>query len=292
MKRFDDIVRSERYFTATLLPALLFHDEFRGLEEFIKLVNERACTERGADGEPLRRSQPDASLPSDLSNCEIITEFHIARDLKAAGLRLEEAEEDTRDAPDLVVLFGNEMIACEGKCFSKNVEEASLRKQLRSQQRQLSHLFEIENYRRIDTYLHVAIIPSKVDLCYDADCVLSWKDIHNLALAVLGAEHYITKRFANLVDALDRRGDPNLLNYDGRLDFDMMCSRASGDSGIQVGVGGGESALRAMSGDEIKRRYWKWRNPESNKGTVIRSNWIDAPRWLEIIRGKGLLQSS
>ena len=25
-RRFDDIVRSERYFTATLLPAILFHD--------------------------------------------------------------------------------------------------------------------------------------------------------------------------------------------------------------------------------------------------------------------------
>jgi hypothetical protein len=31
--RFDDLVRSERYFSATLLPLVLFHDDFRSLRE-------------------------------------------------------------------------------------------------------------------------------------------------------------------------------------------------------------------------------------------------------------------
>jgi len=56
---------------------------------------------------------------------EIITEFHIARDLKFAGFRLEpdatpseDDERERRDAPDLVIIAGRELIVCEGKFFS------------------------------------------------------------------------------------------------------------------------------------------------------------------------------
>ena len=37
--RFDALVRSERYFTATLLPALLIHNGFCGLDRILALVD-------------------------------------------------------------------------------------------------------------------------------------------------------------------------------------------------------------------------------------------------------------
>ncbi len=40
--RFDDVVRSERYFTATLLPLLLFHDNLTGIRRFLELVDNKA----------------------------------------------------------------------------------------------------------------------------------------------------------------------------------------------------------------------------------------------------------
>ena len=54
--RFDDIVRSERYFTTTLLPAILFHhitDTLSGIRGFANLVDAKAKTERKHAGEPL-----------------------------------------------------------------------------------------------------------------------------------------------------------------------------------------------------------------------------------------------
>ena len=39
--RFDDLVRSERYFTATLLPAVLFHNDLEGLRRFVELVEKK-----------------------------------------------------------------------------------------------------------------------------------------------------------------------------------------------------------------------------------------------------------
>ena len=38
VRRFDDRVRSERYFTATLLPLLLFHEDMKGLQCFMDLI--------------------------------------------------------------------------------------------------------------------------------------------------------------------------------------------------------------------------------------------------------------
>jgi hypothetical protein len=36
--RFDDLVRSERYFTATLLAAILLHDGLAGVDPFLRLL--------------------------------------------------------------------------------------------------------------------------------------------------------------------------------------------------------------------------------------------------------------
>ena len=83
-RRFDDLVRSERYFTATLLPILLFHNNMEGVRQFVELVDRKAKTERDSSGEPMReKGTPEYNHFEDV---EVITEFHIARDLKFAGL--------------------------------------------------------------------------------------------------------------------------------------------------------------------------------------------------------------
>ena len=43
-KRFDDLVRSARYFTATLLPAVLFNGNLRGVRESAELIDAKAKT--------------------------------------------------------------------------------------------------------------------------------------------------------------------------------------------------------------------------------------------------------
>jgi hypothetical protein len=83
--RFDDVVRSERYFTATLLPLLLFHDNLTGIRRFVELVDNKAKTECDSAGQAHDKRTPDYDGFKDV---EVITEFHIAHDLKAAHLPL------------------------------------------------------------------------------------------------------------------------------------------------------------------------------------------------------------
>jgi hypothetical protein len=79
-------VRSERYFTATLLPAVLFHNNMEGVQHFVGLVDNDARSERNSSGEPSEMGAPEYGNFRDV---EVITEFHIARYLTFAGLRLE-----------------------------------------------------------------------------------------------------------------------------------------------------------------------------------------------------------
>jgi hypothetical protein len=105
-QRFDSIVRSERYFTATLLPAVLFHNDWKGLQCFVELVEATAKTECNKSGVRGSKGAPRY----DFQDVEVITEFHIARDLQFAHLPLaanvepsEEDEPERRDAPDVVI---------------------------------------------------------------------------------------------------------------------------------------------------------------------------------------------
>ena len=151
-RRFDDIVRSERYFTATLLPLLLFHNKMEGVRRFVDLVEENARTECNRFGVRGLKGTTEYNY----QDVEVITEFHIARDLIFAGLPLDdtacrggegasaeppreardvaprEGGEPKKDAPDVVIVAGRELVVCEGKFFN-GFNTTDLNEQLRSQ---------------------------------------------------------------------------------------------------------------------------------------------------------------
>ena len=302
-RRFDDLVRTERYFTATLLPLLLFHNNLEGVRRFVDRVEEKATTECNRSGD----RGPKGSTKYDFQDVEVITEFHIARDLKFAGLPLDvaawpggegvsaepprevrdvgpsEEGEPKKDAPDVVIVAGPELVVCEGKFFN-GFNTTDLNEQLRSQRCQVRHLFL--NRRSIRAYRHVAILPFDTT-AIDADVVLTWADILDLAEKLMGAHHYVTDRLREAVKRYpeDGDGEPGSRNWDGKLSFPEMREkcRECGNK-IQVGHTGGEDALLKWSlVDAEGRRNWKWRDPETNKGRIIPGHWLPGARWLEIV---------
>lgn len=113
MYRIDDLNRSERYFTATILPYFLVFDSFKHMHEFILALN-------------------GPTLPSeeDLKSVELITEVDFIRDLrKWAEIheetdRYEKYENLLRDVgrlavPDVLIKYGKTIIVIEGKFFQK-----------------------------------------------------------------------------------------------------------------------------------------------------------------------------
>ena len=293
--RLDALVRSERYFTATLLPAILFHDGLRGLGAFLELLGDRArrqdgcATERDRSGNAVPRRQGHPAWRSE--TVEVITEFHIARDLAFAG-ELETAdtaassgqasELEKRDAPALVIVLDDELVVCEGKFFDP-CDRATLNRQLRSQRRQVRYLFTVRPGLR--AYRHVAILPVEFNEPPDCDAVLTWRDIADLAAKVLGPAHYVTGRLRAAVERYQALvGDPGVKNYDDILSLDAMLERCRVlGNVIHVGHTGGEVDLLRRPLAYLEDKPWKWRDPRTNTGVAIAKNWISGTRFVELI---------
>ena len=294
--RFDDLVRTERYFTATLLPLLLFHNNLEGVRWFVAELVEKATREHNKDG----KQGPKGTPKYDFKDVEVITEFHIARDLnfahlplfKVSGAESEEVEakitaHNVLAAPDVVIVAGEELVVCEGKffLFFSDSDVDDLNEQLGLQRRQVRHLFVS---RPIRAYRHVAILPFKPKTAVDADIVITWDEIGNLAEKVMGSNHYVTDRLRKAVKRHHQRPDDRTIpNFDGKLSFDAMVKkcRAVGDQ-IEVGHWEGEAGLLSLIEPE-KKKKWKWRDPKTNKGVIAPENWLSGKRWLDIVESKG-----
>jgi len=275
---FHDLVRTERYFSATLLPAILFHriDEAQdGLKAFLRLTS-KSVQDTG-------KSQVNWDPPSVLEadEIEVITEFHIARDLEHADLPLGETETSKRDAPDLVIV-------CEAKFFTK-CSPSDINPQLKTQRQQFNHLFK-NRPDLSNSHWHIAILPEKYDGDYDCDAVITWDEITELSADVLGSDHYVTRRFVNAMKNYRKEFDdpsiPGEKNYDGieNLIKVMQICRARGNS-IQAGHVGAIHALESRGMPYILRKPWKWRDSENNLGAVISANWIGGGAFAQLVDG-------
>lgn len=283
MTRFDDIARSERYFTATLLPVILFHawDSRVGLNNFINLIDSKSSevgTERSPSGErvPIGTREYGGFIDP-----EIISEFHIARDLRRPRV-----DNERRDAPDIVVISGTELIVCEAKFFDRfNTDD--LNTQLQSQREKIRYLFS--DRPDIRAYRHIVIVPRIPRQSIDADAVLTWQDIATLSANTLGHSHYVTKRFeASLSKYNAIIVDPDKQNYNGTLSLkDMIAKCQESGPGIQIGYDkGGASGLLTLDIEAIRRRpRWKWRDNDNN-GVIDARNWMTGSVWLSIVLGK------
>ncbi len=287
MNRFDDSVRSERYFTATLLPLILFHDEFTGLRSFVELIESRAVSERDRNGAKQEKSAP----VYDFSDPEIITEFHIARDLHHYGGSLSPSEEqdnekgiEKRDAPDLVIVLGREMIIVEAKFFV-NSSPIGLQVQLQSQRRQVRYLFE--NRPSLRAWRHVALVPEMV-MDLDCDAVITWDDIMELSRSVFGSGHYVTCRLENAVARYPRSsGVTATKNYESKMSLAAVLEKCRMEgNAISIGHAGGEADLRMRGADYAHEKPWKWRHADTD-GKIDHANWIPGNRFIALIESLG-----
>jgi hypothetical protein len=291
MIRFDDRARSERYFTATLLPLLLFHDNMRGLHCFIDLiekkVKEKARVERSGGGAEVERS----SRKYDLNYFEVITEFHIQRDFRhyahLTSITSDDDVEETWDVPDLVIATKSDLFVCEAKFFDSKFNLKDFNTQLDSQRIQVRRLL---TDRKLTAYRHVAILPDHairseqlVDL--HADGLLTWSDIRKLAKKVMGSNHYVTNRLRNAIKRHPRSlGKPGIPNYDDLVSLGgakAICSALGND--VQVGHNEGAGRLGRYDLKRLKAKP-RWKLRYSSKRALVREyTWIYGAEWLRMV---------
>lgn len=233
---------------------------------------------------------------------QIVTEFHIARDLRFAKVLPGNATErdGTEDAPDVIIVLEDTAIVIEAKFFHvAGAQEKAITEQFRSQRRQVRHLNNIRP--AINSYFHVALLPRFYTSIEGCDGIVEWRDIAALCKEVLGEDSYVTQRLSHAVEWYDElypktEGE---LYYNGDSDLEGIMRKCEElGASIQIGHTGGLSHLRSP-GKEAERfqdlsgpnKKIKWRDPASPGSKRLpgkkrnHDNWIPGSEYRRAVLG-------
>jgi hypothetical protein len=189
-RRFDKYCRAERFFSATLLPALFLANNFKGLKSFIELLRDKRYfpVSEHAEGE-ISYSYDNLLSKFDWRNVHFATEVNLERDLTQYKIPINpnaflKKKERKQETPDIVVVLDDLILILECKFYSAHCEH-DIDKQLERQK----YVFDIisDFYRNpVMGKIHVCIAPD--DIRVTNGYVVTWKQIFDLYKDTPGSE--------------------------------------------------------------------------------------------------------
>lgn len=168
--RIDDLVRTERYFTALLIHVLL-SENLSGVDAFIDLLCERG----------ILTDRPPGNA-SDDPRSQVVAELAATRDLLKGGYEFDDPESPPRDVVDVVIVALGILIAVEAKFFSPT-SLSKVKGQLKTQGAALEQFhtdpsFSVSRVCQVFLTADEGIRPDHVD----GTPVLYWRDVAELAI--------------------------------------------------------------------------------------------------------------
>lgn len=285
--RIDDICRTERYYTATLLPYVLFHESFTGLKKFLKMLEHKGVQAISVDAQkkPVQLWQSD-EIPH---NIEIITEMDVVRDVKFYSNWLPGLERINIKAsevrPDVVIIANNLLLVIEGKFFH-NPTLQNIKQQVQDQRKVIENtILPFPGYsfnRYCQIFLSAETEESSKIGC---NTCLSWKDIADLAEQTLGQDHYVTQRIRKALLLYNIINAKNKKNYIGKEPFAEIIKKCQteGDR-VFIGHVGGVKKLESADANDLTKKQFKWDWSEHPIPPKIPNNWIKGNKFLEVIK--------
>ncbi len=292
----DDLSRTERYYTATLLPYLLLYNNFEGVLKFLRwLENKKVYALDAISDTPC-----SLGARQRISHIELITEMDIVRDVKfysrfIPGLRSINTNKAPSLRPDIVILTNSLVLVIEAKFFHNVNSVNDIRNQLSEQKKVIkSILLNFPGYS-FDRYSQIFLAERTGFSEQDLNCqgVLTWSDIRDFSLELLGKSHYVSKRLARAVQMYSATNqyssDSNTdsVNYVSKLPFGEIIRKIEdvGDD-IIIGFQGGISELWLANLEALRKRKYKWDYREKPIGKKNPENWILGTNFLSVIKSK------
>lgn len=290
--RIDDICRTERYYTATLLPYILFHESFTGLKKFLEILEHK-----GVQAISVGSQQPTQLWQGDenIENPEIITEMDIVRDVKfysnwLPGLNDINIEASEMLRPDVMIIVNNLLLVVEGKFFH-DAKIQDIKHQLQSQRKVIEDIvlrfpgYTFNRYCHIFLSARTDIKPSDIECNY----CLSWDEIENLAEQIIGKDHYVTQRIRKAVSLYHiitpNDEKKNKRNYIGKESLAKIIEKCKTDGGrILVGYDGGVKKLENADPDYLAKRPLKWDWSDKPILPKTPKNWINGNKFLSVLK--------
>ncbi|MEZ4410978.1 MAG: hypothetical protein R3A52_31540 [Polyangiales bacterium] len=231
--------RKERFFTGTVLPAIICADNFEHFDRFLSLLT--------------RQRLPRVEAHSDHTNLQFFTEYSFVEALAGGARERFPDPPHTKDTPDLVCLLRGEtdaLIAVEAKMYD-TPSSADLQVQCEAQRSLLSYLART---LPADQVVHALLLPQKFASRVRTPAgvpVVTWEQVVETYRPVLGAGHY----FLSILSlALDR--------------YDELVSSSGWQSG--------KNADATLAGSVILERA---RRKDPNVRQVGRNRGLDGPEF-------------
>jgi hypothetical protein len=285
MNRLDDLNRTERYFTSTLLGGLLLYNELDGTRQLLNWLRQhKEFNFTSTKGEDVVKWQETEKLPEHI---EVVTELNIKREIGHYGETLAEIDlaelSSKQNVPDVVIVYGKYLIVIEGKFFVKGQSQFMIETQLQMQKEEIVVMVDYLK-PQIEYVCHIFLGPQNMEGMQNCELCLTWKDIEEFSAELLGQDHYITIRLKN---ANQRYAECNVSFSGERINYSSSCSydqikELCGQEGnkIRVGFQGGEKALIVADHYHLLVRKFKWDYTENSIGKKNLKNWLPGSLFL------------
>ncbi len=270
--------RKERYFTGTVLPAIVCADNFRHFDLFLRLLTTAELPR--VDPHPER------------TNLQFFTEYSFVEALTGAAKGRFPDPPHTKDTPDLVCFLRGHvdvLIAVEAKMYD-SPSGADLRVQFDAQRRLLAYL---QRHLPASDVVHVMLLPEKLARragLGEEIPVVTWESVVDAYLPVLGADHYFLavlrlalERYDALVSSAAWQSGKNA---DGWLPGSTILKRAEqGDRSIRQ-VGRHRGLDGPVFAEDLRTGGWKNQPYEvSAAETPANRNWFPVEDFVRAVRG-------
>lgn len=279
-KNYLPVNRKERYYTATILPAIICDDNFKNLFLFLNLIENFPKD---------IKIQPDASI----NNIQFITEFSLKESFNYCAREFLDVP-STKDTPDLVILITQPellLVVIEGKMFG-NTSIFDFKTQIEAQKKIIKSLQKTLSIKT-ENIFHIGLIPKEYFTSKPLiDCqIMYWEDIIGAYTDLQTNKYFLevlklaVKNYSSLASAKEGAFGSFGKNMEVRLNGIQIL--AEYEKGKHFWVG----RKKGLSGDLLKmdRDSGGWKNFSYEVNFKAESapnkNWFSAKDFVEFILG-------
>lgn len=275
--------RKEKFFTATILPQLICHENFKYFHRFTNLI----------DGFPKNlRIKPDV----DENNILFFTEYSLKESLTPNSSTRKFTIPKTKDTPDLVILITEPellLIVIEAKVFSSS-DAYSLTKQMKNQKNIIESISSALNIREKNIF-HLGLTPANLidRRLFTEFQLLYWEDILEAYRDILN-KNYFFGALENALKNFDRLSSKNTSTGFGsfRKNMETMLSGSKIVSLYKQGNNFWVGRKQGLHGTTLldDKITGKWRRHEyeinfSSKEPPSK-NWFSAKEFVEFMENE------
>lgn len=280
-QNYNDILplnRKERFYTGTVLPAIICYDNFKYLNRFFKLI-------QGFNRE--LSIFPD----SDKNNILFQTEYSFKESIYEEQFRNKFKDNfETKDTPDLVILITEPellLFVGEAKMFD-NVKPDKISKQMQNQEWFIKALQNQLNINKKNCF-HFAIVPQKIipDKGRFEYPVVYWEEIIDSYRDIQEHDHFFNV-LCIAIDKFEKLRGKNIISYGQNMENKWSGEKIveMHNAGHQFWVGRSGGCYGEKFINDIQTGKWRTHKYEINtKGKFAPNrNWFSSKNFTENLK--------